>query len=128
MNITLFNRKYWIRRFGEQRNVRGYMVADREDFVANIHVHPGSEVIQEVPEGERSIRRLEGHGPEALRASSHNGGTKGDLLYYNGEWYECVSSVSWNHTLLNHYNYSFVVVPKDAAGTTDLEPPDGDPA
>lgn len=125
MNITIFNREYTVRRFGEQKTIRGYVATDYTDFTVSLHVHAGSENIQAVPEGERKVRRLEAHGTDVLRAADHNGGTKGDLLYYNGDWYECVSAVLWDHTLLNHYNYSFVVVPRDAAGTTDLAPPGG---
>lgn len=40
MNITLFNKKYWVRRFKEPQNIRGYITADHEDFVASLHVHP----------------------------------------------------------------------------------------
>lgn len=40
MNITLFNKKYWVRRFKEPQNIRGYITADHEDFVASLHIHP----------------------------------------------------------------------------------------
>ena len=39
MNITLFNKKYWVRRFKEPQNIRGYITADHEDFVASLHIH-----------------------------------------------------------------------------------------
>ena len=129
MNITLFNRNYWIRRFGEQKEVKGHLVSTYQDFVASLHVHPaGTEAIMELPEGERKIRRLEGHGTSPkLLAASHDDNRKGDLLYYKGEWYECVSSNDYDHTLLAHYNYQFTLIPKDSAGTTDLAPPKTSP-
>lgn len=128
MNITLFNKKYWVRRFGEQRNVKGYLSTRHSDFVASLNVHPlGQDAIQALPEGERKIKRLEAHGTDVLHPASQDSGVKGDMLYYHGEWYECISAVMWDHPLLDHYNYQFVVVPKDAAGTIDLEAPAGDP-
>lgn len=128
MNITIFNRKYWVRRFGEQQNVRGYLTAPYTDFVASLNVHPlGTDSIQALPEGERKIKRLEAHGTSVLRPANQHTGDKGDLLYYHGEWYECVSAVEWDHTMLSHLNYQFVLVPRDAAGTADLADPSGEP-
>lgn len=125
MNITLFNKKYLVRRFGEPREVRGYMTNPYQDFLVSMHVHPlGTDAVQALPEGERNIRRLEAHSSEKLMASDQDAGIKGDLLYYHGDWYECISAVDWDHTLLSHLNYQFVIVPKDAAGTIDTEKPE----
>lgn len=121
MNITLFNRPYWIRRFGEQKIIAGYLTSGYEDFSASLHIHPGTSQQQPLPEGERRIRRLDGHGNIELIPADHEAGVKGDLLLYDGRWYECVSCVRWDHTVLNHWNYSFVQVPEDAAGTADLD-------
>ena len=40
MNISLFNKLYWIRRFGEQKNIKGYLVSEHHDFGASLNVHP----------------------------------------------------------------------------------------
>lgn len=128
MNIRLFNKNYWIRRFGVQREVKGYLTSGHEDFVASLNVHPlGTDAIQALPEGERKLKRLEAHGEVALLVGDEKESRKGDLLYYHGDWYECVNSQMWDHTILSHYNYQFVLVPTDAGGSIDLEPPTGDP-
>ena len=128
MNITLFNRLYWIRRFGEQRNVKGYMVSGHKDFGASLHINPtGSDQMQALPEGQRKMKRIEGHGIEPLLVADEKENRKGDMLWYRGDWYECVSSMLYDHTILNHYNYQFVLTPHDASGSIDLEPPVGDP-
>lgn len=123
MNIALFNRKYIARKFGEQKEVKGYLTAGYRDVEVRLHIHPvGSDQIQALPEGERKIRRLEGHGTDVLVVADHNTNQQGDLLYYDGEWYECVSAQRFDHTLLSHYNYQFVIVPKDAS-SADITPP-----
>lgn len=128
MNIRLFNKNYWIRRFGVQREVKGYLTSGYEDFVASLNVHPlGTDAIQALSEGERKLKRLEAHGEVALLVGDEKESRKGDLLYYHGDWYECVNSQMWDHTILSHYNYQFVLVPTDAGGSIDLEPPTGDP-
>lgn len=128
MNVAIFNRLYWIRRFSKQRNIKGYLVSDYTDFGASLHIHPtGSDTMQALPEGQRKVKRLEGHGMEGIIPADEKLNQKGDLLYYYGDWYECVSSQLFDHTVLNHRNYQFVLVPTDAAGSIDLKPPVGDP-
>ena len=128
MNISIFNRYYWIRRFGEQKNVRGYLTSSHEDFAASLHIHPtGTSQQQNNPEGERRLKRLQGHGMTELEVADESGNRKGDLLWYGGEWYECTSCQEYDHTVLSHWNYEFVLVPLDAAGSIDLEEPEGDP-
>ena len=130
MNITLFNKKYWVRRFKEPQNIRGYITADHEDFVASLHIHPmGSDAMLALPEGERKMKHLEGHGTDVLIPASEATGIKGDLLYYMGDWYECTAAQPWDHTVLSHLNYQFCLVPTDGARALDIEdPPQDDPA
>ena len=136
MNITLFNKKYWVRRFKEPQNIRGYITADHEDFVASLHIHPmGSDAMLALPEGERKMKHLEGHGTDVLIPASEATGINGDLLYYMGDWYECTAAQPWDHTVLAHLNYEFCLVPTDghrrpAAGrpSNSGEDPAGDPA
>ena len=128
MNVGIFNKLYWVRRFGPQKNVKGYLVSSHEDFVASLNVHPlSNDTMQALPEGQRKVKRLEGHGVVELRVADEKLSQKGDLLYYYGDWYECVSSQLWDHTILSHINYQFVLVPSDSAGSIDLEPPIGAP-
>lgn len=122
MNITLFNKPYWIRRFGAQREVKGYLYSGYEDISVDLNVHPlSTDTIQALPEGERKIKRLEAQSSVPIIASSQKDEVKGDLLLYDGDWYECVSSQKWNHTILSHWNCQFVLVPADANRSPDLD-------
>lgn len=124
MNITIFNKKYWVRRFGEPKNVRGYITSGREDFVVSLHVHPmGSDAMQALPEGERKMKHLEGHGTVVLIPANQETGIKGDLLLYRGEWYECTAVQEWDHTLLSHINYQFCLVPTNSPRAADIKDP-----
>ncbi|MBR3973002.1 MAG: hypothetical protein IKJ99_03480 [Oscillospiraceae bacterium] len=128
MNIRLFNKNYWIRRFGEQSIIKGYVRSSHSDFGASLNLHPlGTDEMAALPEGQRMVKRLEGHGEIELNVADQKKNQKGDLVYYHGYWYECESCQLWDHTILSHYNYQFVMVPTDAAGTTDLDPPVGLP-
>lgn len=129
MNISLFNRRYWLRRFGEQREVKGYLTAGHTDCVISIHAHPmGTDTLQALPEGERSVKRIEGHGPYKLNTAETGSNKKADLLLYDGNWYECVVCMSYKQTILSHYNYQFVQVPLDGSRRDDIaNTPTGDP-
>ena len=82
-----------------------------------------------LPEGERKMKHLEGHGTDVLIPASEATGIKGDLLYYMGDWYECTAAQPWDHTVLSHLNYQFCLVPTDGARASDIEdPPQDDPA
>lgn len=87
----------------------------------------GNNALQVLPEGERNVKHLEGHGSIVLVASDQDNSIKGDYLFYDGAWYECTSAVSYKDTILSHYNYQFVLIPKDASGSCDLSEPVGDP-
>lgn len=122
LNISLFNRKYWVRRFDEQQEIRGYITATHKDFVASLHVHPsGSDKVTAQPEGARKMKYLEGHGNIPLNVADEAKNQKGDLLFYKGEWYDCVACQCFDHTLLGHYNYQFALVPKDASRSNDVK-------
>ena len=128
MNIALFNRLSWIRPPGKQRNVQAYMAPALQDFGASLHIHPtGSHQMPALPVAPRKLKRIHGHGTEPLLVADEKENRKGDMLWYRGDWYECVSSMLYDHTILNHYNYQFVLAPHDASGSIDLEPPVGNP-
>lgn len=128
MNIRLFNKNYWVRRFGEQKIIRGYECSSYEDFGISANIHPMSiDKIQALPEGARHMKYLEGHGETELQSANENTHTKGDLLFYQGQWYECTSCQLWDHTVLAHFNYQFVLVPRDVSDTYDLSEPEGTP-
>ena len=126
MNITIFNRKYLIRRFSEQRNIKGHLVSDYSDMEVSIHVHPASsQSVMALPEGERKLNRLQGHGMTELIAADQELNQKGDLLWYDNHWYECRGCTRYDHTLLNHYNYDFSQIAIDSAQSIDFKAPTG---
>lgn len=124
MNIRIFNKTYTLRRFGTPKNIGGYTKSTYTDSTVSLHLHPlSTDQLQALPEGERTVKRIEGHGEIALITADQTTGQKGDLVYYYGEWYKCESCQCYDHTILNHYNYQFVRAATDGAAVTDLTPP-----
>ena len=114
MNISIFNRDYLVRRYDED----GLTYTESTE---SLHIHE-SEQDSGQPWNETMgiVRRLEGHGMVELHVADMETGTKGDRLYYHGRWYECTAAVLYEHTLLGHWNYRFIVVPEDAVTTITL--------
>lgn len=117
MNIRLFNRPCTLRRFEPPEAAGGYLTDGYRDRTVSLHLFPDQSDGLEAPEaGARRRGFLAGRGEIELFPADQNTGRRGDLVYWNGAWYECVSAVFWGHTLLSHWDYRFRRVPQDGAG------------
>lgn len=111
MGIGIFRRRFTIRRFGDDEVIDGYTHAGFEEFKTVLNVQPlSADELKALPEGERKTRRLKAYGDDILHTADQTTGRRGDWLLYNGRWYECVSSIYWDHTLLSHCKSEFVEV------------------
>ena len=121
MYIGLFKRRYTIRHYGPQAIVNGYASAPYTDMTARLDVQPlSADDLMALPEGERTVKRVKSYGPDKLISANEFSGTPADRLFYGGYWYECVSSVMWDHTILSHYKSEFTLLPQ-----RDQEEPPG---
>ena len=121
MAIGIFRSPYTVRRRGEQRIIDGYAVRDSSDFTAMLNVQPMSaNELRNLPEGERTIKRVKTFGADELISADEHTGRPGDLLFLGGQWYECKTCVHWLHTPLAHYEAEFVIL-ADQSG----QPPPG---
>jgi hypothetical protein len=111
MSIGIFRRLYAIRRRGAQQIINGYATSDYTDFTVNLNVQPlSTKELLALPEGSRTVKRVKSFGSDALISADEHGQTPGDCLFYNGEWYECITCVHWLHTPLSHYEAQFVIL------------------
>ncbi len=114
MSIGLFKRSYTVRRYGKQTIKNGYAASPWDDITVMLNIQPlTSNELRTLPEGERTVKRIKAFGPDHLTSADEFAGTLGDRLFYNGQWYECKSSVMWDHTPLSHYRSEFVILPKN---------------
>lgn len=117
MGVGIFRRKFVIRRFGEESTVEGYGVAAFSDTTASLNVQPLSkDELKALPEGEQRTKRMKAFGDLVFTTADQSTGRRGDWLFYQGKmdpeghWYECVSSLGWDHTMLGHCRSEFVLV------------------
>jgi hypothetical protein len=129
--IGLFKRKYTLRHYEPQTITDGYASASYTDATVRLDVQPLSpDELMAIPEGERTVKRIKSFGPEPLTSADEYKHIPGDRLFYQGYWYECKSSVMWDHTLLSHYRSEFVIYPcteqeEPPPAPTVPEPPGG---
>ncbi len=115
--MNLFRKPYKLRRFGEQQVVRGHVSHPYTDMETLLNVQPLSpNEIALLPEGKRNIKHLKAYGDEQLIATDNDKSIVGDRILYYGKWYECSSSVTWDHTMLSHCESQFVEVSSNEVG------------
>lgn len=131
MGIQIFRRQFTVRRFGAEENIDGHSIAPYTDISGvKLDVQPlSTDELQALPEGERRTKRMKAFGDFVFTPADQETGRRGDWLYYKGRmdpeghWYECVSALGWDHTLLAHCRSEFVQVAK--AESYGLDFPEG---
>ena len=82
-------------------------------MVVRLNVQPLTpNELMALPDGDRTVKRVKSFGPDRLSSADDLKGTPGDRLFYNGAWFECTSSVMWDHTILSHYRSDFTILPQ----------------
>jgi len=109
--VGLFKKRYTVRQYSRQTITDGYASAKYAEANLLLDVQPLSpDEMQALPEGDRTVKRIKSFGGDRLTSADEFESVPGDRLFYNGQWYECVSSVMWDHTVLSHYRSEFVVL------------------
>jgi hypothetical protein len=73
----------------------------------------GTDELQALPEGERSVKRVKAFGSKPITAANEFDGTPGDWLLYRGQWYECTASFHWEHgMIIDHWESQFTLLDK----------------
>lgn len=117
MGMGIFRRAFVIRRFGAENIVNGYGIAQYRDEIATLNVQPLSkDELSALPSGVNRVKRMKAFGDLVFITADQTAGKRGDWLWYQGKmdpeghWYECVSSLGWDHTMLGHCRSEFVLV------------------
>ncbi len=129
MGFRLFRRKFVVRRFGEEVISGGYGSVSYTDSIEELNVQPLSgDELQALPEGERRTKRMKAFGDFLFTAADQDSGRRGDWIFYQGKmdpaghWYQCVSAIGWDHTLLCHCRSELVQVAE--AEAINVPPPE----
>ena len=117
MPLGIFRKPYTVRRMGPQKVINGHASSAFADATFSLNVQPKAPDKHEArEEGDVTLKRVRAWGPGELASADELSGAPGDLLFYKGRWYECVSCVEW-HNLLGHYQSEFAALPADRQPT-----------
>ncbi len=109
--MDIWRKEYTLRRYGIQENYKGYSTINAyTDSKVLLNVQTISNNSSPTEQGLRTTMRLKTFGAFPITTADQTNGTKPDMLYFGGRWYECVSSVFFEHTPLSHYESEFVSV------------------
>ena len=105
-----WRKQHTIRRYLPQTIVEGYAVGGKyEDLTVYMDVQPIDNRQTLEQSGYRRTKRLSGHTDELIQTADQKTGRKADRLYYENEWYECVSCNRHINTPLGHYKSEWVL-------------------
>ena len=106
----IWKKYYKLRRFDGQTFIGGYATRSYTDTMVYLDVQPNRNDTVVTPDGKRRTSDVTSYGTFPITVENVDAGTPGDWLYYEGWWYECKSSMMYEHTPLSHYTSSFICV------------------
>ena len=110
--MNIWRKTYTIRRYAGQTIVSGYPVASYTEFTTLIDVQPDQNAATIDTDGKRRVQRLTSYGDAALLTENVETGQSADRLFFEGSWYECDSSMMYEHTPLAHYTCTWIRIPE----------------
>jgi hypothetical protein len=119
--LKIWKKYYTLRRFKQQEFQNGYASSGYEDTKVFLDVQPDNNSSVVTPDGRRRTAGITAYGTFPIVVDNVEDGTKGDWLFYEGWWYECRSSMMYEHSIVSHYTSSFVAV-------TEAIPEEGRPS
>lgn len=120
--MNIFRLQYTLRMFSKQATAQGYaVIAPYEDKRVLLDVQPVDNTdLKELPEGCRAGKTIKSYGSFPVQTADVKQGYRGDYLFFDDDWYECVASSYYEHTPLRHWKSLYVRVSE--SGLDDEEP------
>ncbi len=130
--MNIWRKQYTLRRYNGQTYVNGYPVASYTERTTLLDVQPDMNAATIDIDGKRRVQRLTSYGDDPIITASVETGQRADRLFFEGEWFECDSSMWYEHTPIAHYTATWIRVPegviKGSAEVPEPAPePDPDP-
>ena len=112
--MKIWRKWYKLRRFGPQKIIDGFPVRTHSEKSILIDIQPDVNSTSIDTDGKRRITRITSYGNDEVWTDSVESGIKADWIFFNGSWYECETSMYYEHTPLAHYTATWIRVPEGA--------------
>ena len=117
--MPFFKDTYILRRFGESTIINGHQIFQNEDMEVELDVQTVSdeELMEETGSRDKMILKTFGDFP--IRCSKQEDNVVSDQLFYEGRWFECISSRLSKNTFIKHWTSTFSLVPESTEPIPD---------
>lgn len=105
MPLGLWRKEHIIRRYSGCMEVQdGYAIPESyNDMIILMDVQTTKKGHTTDESGDYTLQHLKAFSDDEVMTASEVGKQRADCLWYQGKWFECVSSVLSENTILRHY-------------------------
>ncbi|GEM_PF-627402 len=114
--MNFFKRPHTLRRYSSPVYERGYSTIPYEDIVLPMDVQTMEDVSVTTPDGTKSVQQLKVFCDYEILVENDNIKQKADRLWFQGKWFDCISSRLSENTPLRHYTATFIQCLKQDQG------------
>lgn len=115
--MNFFKRPHTLRRYSSPVYERGYSTIPYEDIVLPMDVQTMEDVSVTTPDGTKSVQQLKVFCDYEILVENDNIKQKADRLWFQGKWFDCISSRLSENTPLRHYTATFIQCLNQDQGT-----------
>ena len=110
MPLGLWRKKHIIRRFSGCIEVRdGYAIPESyNDMIMLMDVQTTKKGHITDENGDYTLQRLKSFSDDEVMTASETEKRRADCLWFQGKWFECVSSILSENTVLRHYTSEWI--------------------
>lgn len=108
--MVIFKREHVLRHFGELGYKFGHETCPYTDSFFESDVQPVTRGNTMTEAGAELSSRIKSWSDTELTPCDPEAKAKGDWLFFRGSWYQCVSSVKDDNTILSHWTSEFELV------------------
>ena len=124
--MNIWRKNYTLRRYGQQQIVNGYPVSTYSEMQVLLDVQPDMNAANIDIDGKRRVQRLTSYGDAEIITANVETGQRADRLFFNNDWFECDSSMWYEHTPIAHYTSTWIRVPEGVVkGNGEIPTPTG---
>ena len=106
--MNFFKKNHLIRRYSEPSIVRGYTSIPYTDITLPMDVQTTENKSKTDTDGTESVQRLKVFCDFELYTEDETQHRKADRLWFQGQWFDCISSRLSENTPLRHWTATFV--------------------
>lgn len=106
--MNFLKKNYTLRRYSEPKYVQGYSSIPYEDLTLPMDIQTLEDTIKTEEDGRKSIQKLKAFCDYEILAEDEHKKQKADRVWFQGKWFECLSSRLSENTPLRHWTAIFI--------------------